>query len=282
MPRQQLPSLVDGFLRDPDKRAYIETFPGNISPTRDDSPYFFNFAKWQHPIDSIARISDVPSISQGNPFFLFAQLLLSVVLSAALILAPLRRTQQQPVRGRLALLGYFSALGMGFILLEIAIIQKLTLLLGQPIYSLTVTLFSLLIFTGLGSLFFAGRFTGTRSIWLVPAGIVLYVAAFNFGSGTLVDAVIGSELPVRVATAVLVLAPLGVLLGIPFAYGLRVTDELAPSLTPWAWAINGCLSVIGSILSVIVSMNFGFSSVLWLAAGVYLLGFSALARARRA
>jgi hypothetical protein len=70
-----------------------------------------------------------------------------------------------------------------------------------------------------------------------------------------------------------------VLLGIPFAHGLRVTNTLAPSLTPWAWAINGCLSVIGSILSVIVSMNFGFAAVLWCAAGVYALGFAALARA---
>ena len=281
-PDHPLDNLADAFLRSPDKDGFIAKFPGKITPTQDDSPYFFNFAKWQDPIGSLQGISDVPSVSQGNPFMLFAQLLLSALLSVVLIVWPLLRTRELPRRGTLGLLGYFSALGMGFILLEIAMIQKLTLLLGQPIFSLTVTLFSLLVFTGLGSLFFAGRLLGSRAIWLVPAGIVLYIALFNLFSGALVHAVIGAQLPARIATAVLVLAPIGVLLGIPFAHGLRVTNTIAPSLTPWAWAINGCLSVIGSILSVIVSMNFGFAAVLWCAAGVYVLGFAALARATRA
>jgi spermidine synthase len=280
MPDRPLHNPIDAFLRSPAKDEYIAEFPGKITPTEDDSPYFFNFAKWQDPIGSLQGISDIPSISQGNPFLLFAQLLLSALLSAVLIVWPLLRTRDLPRRGTLGLLGYFSALGMGFILLEIAMIQKLTLLLGQPIFSLTVTLFSLLVFTGLGSLFFARRL-GSRTIWLVPAGILLYVALFNLGSGALVHAVIGSQLPVRITVAVLVLAPIGVLLGVPFAYGLRVTSTLAPSLTPWAWAINGCLSVIGSILSVIVSMNFGFASVLWMAAIVYALGFVSLQRATR-
>jgi SAM-dependent methyltransferase len=281
-PARPLQSMIDTFLRSPDKDGFIARFPGKITPTEDDSPYFFNFARWDDPIGSLKGISDIPSVSQGNPFMLFAQLLLSALLSAVLIVWPLLRTRELPPRGTLGLLGYFSALGMGFILLEIAVIQKLTLLLGQPIFSLTVTLFSLLVFTGLGSLLFARRLLESRAIWLVPAGIVLYVALFNLGSGALVSAVIGAQLPVRITVAVLALAPIGVLLGIPFAHGLRVTSTLAPNLTPWAWAINGCLSVIGSILSVIVSMNFGFAVVLWCAAAVYALGFVALHLATRA
>ena len=78
------------------------------------------------------------------------------------------------------------------------------------------------------------------------------------------------------------LAPLGLLLGIPFAYGLRITAEHAPELTPWAWAINGCMSVIGSILTVVVSMNFGFSAVLWIASLIYVAGFYALQQLPRA
>jgi hypothetical protein len=219
----------------------------------------------------------VPAVSQGNPFFLLSQLLLSMVLSAALIIWPLTRQARKPGRGALRLLAFFSALGIGFISIEVALLQKLTLLLGQPVYSLTVTLFSLLIFTGLGSLYLAPRFAaGTRSIWLIPAGIALYLALFNLGSGAVVSAAIGAELPWRIAVAVLMLAPLGVLLGVPFAYGLRVANEYDPQLIPWAWAINGCLSVVGSILTVVISMNFGFTVVLWSASVVYALGFACL------
>jgi hypothetical protein len=72
------------------------------------------------------------------------------------------------------------------------------------------------------------------------------------------------------------LAPLGLLLGVPFAHGLRTASEYDAWLGPWAWAINGCASVIGSIATVVLSMNFGFTFVLWTAAAVYVLGFAAL------
>jgi hypothetical protein len=277
LPDRPLPGFIDDFVRAPDKQKAIDAFPEDISPTTDDRPYFFNFTKWRHPIESIRHIGDVPAISQGNPFFLLSQLLLSVVLSAALIIWPLTRQAQKPGRGALRLLAYFSALGIGFISVEVALLQKLTLLLGQPVYSLTVTLFSLLIFTGLGSLYVAPRFApGTRSIWLIPAGIAIYLALFNLGSGAVVSAAIGAALPWRIAVTVLMLAPLGLLLGVPFAYGLRVANEYDPQLIPWAWAINGCLSVVGSILTVVISMNFGFSVVLWSASVVYVLGFACL------
>jgi hypothetical protein len=213
-------------------------------------------------------------VSQGNPFFLLAQLLLSLVLSGLLIVWPLSRQRGLPGQGTARLLVFFSALGVGFISIEIAMLQKLTLLLGQPVYSLTVTLFSLLVFTGFGSLQLAPRFK--RSIWMVPVGILLYVALFNGFSASVIALLIGSSLPLRIAASVVLLAPLGLLLGVPFAYGLRIAHEFDPRLTPWAWAINGCLSVVGSILTVVVSMNFGFAVVLWMAAVAYLLGFAAL------
>jgi spermidine synthase len=277
LPNRPLPALLDQFLRSSDKQKVIDAFPENIAPTSDDRPYFFNFTKWQHPIDSIRHIGDIPAVSQGNPFFLLAQLLLSVVLSALLIIWPLSRQQGLPGLGAARLLVFFSALGIGFISIEITMLQKLTLLLGQPVYSLTVTLFSLLIFAGLGSSQLAPRLSkGGRAIWIVPVGILAYVALFNACSASLIASWIGAALPLRIAVSLLLLAPLGLLLGVPFAYGLRVAHECDPRLTPWAWAINGCLSVVGSILTVVVSMNFGFAVVLWLAALVYLVGFVAL------
>ncbi len=275
--RPGLGGVVEDFVRSNDKQKIIDEFPENIEPTEDDKPYFFNFTKWQNPIEAIRRIDDIPAISQGNPFFVLTQLLLSISLSVALIIWPLARKSGLPKAGAGRILVFFSALGVGFISIEIAVIQKLTLLLGQPVYSLTVTLFSLLVFTGIGSLRFARKVQpGTVSAWVVPVALALYIGLINLSSPWIVSQLIATALPVRIAASVLMLAPLGLLLGIPFAYGLRVTSTHSPQLTTWAWAINGFLSVVGSILTVVISMNFGFSAVLWLAALVYIVGFAAL------
>jgi spermidine synthase len=280
MPSRRSTGPLEDFIRSSDKQRIIDAFPMDISPTNDDRPYFFNYTKWRQPIESIRYLGHIPSVSQGNPFFILSQLLLSIVLSAALILVPLaKRVHLQGRRARGYLL-YFSGLGLGFISIEIAVIQKLTLFLGQPVYSLTVTLFSLLVFTGLGSLGLAGRFgrlgRGDRRIWLVPLAIALYLGLFALGSETLVARGIGLSLPLRISLTTLSLAPLGLLLGVPFAYGMRLLDQEAPELAPLAWAINGCLSVVGSILTVVISMNFGFASVLWTAAAVYIAAFASL------
>jgi hypothetical protein len=166
---------------------------------------------------------------------------------------------------------------------EIAAIQKLTLLLGQPVYSLTVTLASLLVFSGLGSVLWGSHFSARdRRVLVVPALLALYLALWAFGSPLIVEQLIAFPLPLRIAGACALLAPLGLLLGIPFAHGLRVLDERAPALTPWAWAVNGCFGVVGSVLTVVLSMNFGFAAVLWIAALVYALAFAALDSTRPA
>jgi hypothetical protein len=280
LPGRPSTGQVEDFIRSKDKQRIIDAFPMDITPTHDDRPYFFNYTKWQHPVESIRYLGHIPSVSQGNPFFILTQLLLSIVLSAGLILVPLAK--QVHLQGPCArrYLAYFSGLGLGFISIEIAVIQKLTLFLGQPVYSLTVTLFSLLVFTGLGSLGLAGQFgrlgRGDPRIWLVPLGIALYLGLFVLASEALVTRCIGLSLPLRIAITTLSLAPLGLLLGVPFAYGMRLLDQDAPELAPLAWAVNGCLSVVGSILTVVISMNFGFASVLWTAAAVYIAAFASL------
>ncbi|HEX4334939.1 MAG TPA: hypothetical protein VH062_03435 [Polyangiaceae bacterium] len=277
-PKDMREGPVDRFIREPDKQSLIDAFPMNISPTIDDKPYFFNYARWQHPIASVQRIDDIPSASQGNPMLILSQLLVSIVLSALLIVYPIaRRSDDLPKTGKGRYFIYFAGLGLGFIFIEVAAIQKLTLFLGQPVYSLTVTLFSLLVFTGLGSLLFAGRLSPRdRRAWAIPLGIALFIAIFLGGSSLFVSHLIGLPVAVRIALAALLLCPVGILLGIPFAYGLRVVADNHPALTSWAWAINGSVSVVGSILTVIVSMNFGFTAVMCCAVVAYLVAFAAL------
>jgi spermidine synthase len=273
---------IENFIRSDDMAGFIENFPMNVTPTTDDRPYFFNYAKWRHPIDSIEHMHDVPSVSQGNPFFILSQLGVSIFLSLLLIVIPIARRGGLPRRGSFPFFVYFAGLGLGFISVEVAVIQKLTLFLGEPVYSLTVTLFSLLVFTGIGSMALANRFApDDKRVWFVPASLALYLVSFRFISAYLVGHFITSPLPSRLIMAALVLAPLGVLLGFPFAFGLRVLEKRSPRLLPWAWAINGCLSVVGSILTVIVSMNLGFSAVLMVAAVVYVVAFASLLVTKR-
>ena len=231
----------------------------------------------QHPIASAQRIADIPSASQGNPFLLLSQLLLSIVLSGALVVFPVARRSDAPRTGKARFFVYFAGLGLGFIFIEVSSIQKLALFLGQPVYSLTVTLFSLLVFTGLGSLLFAGRLAPDDArAWRIPLGVVAALGLFLFGSSFCVSHLIGLPLALRICLAVLLLAPLGLLLGVPFAHGLRVASAHHPALTSWAWAINGSMSVVGSILTVVLSMNFGFTVVMCSAALVYVVAFWAL------
>lgn len=277
MPNRPRTGWIESFIRAKDKPTLIEQFPLNIAPVNDDRPYFFNYLKWKNPFLSVEHIEAPTALSQGNPVFILAQLLLSIALSVGLIVYPLARGQGFPRKQSRPFLWYFSALGVGFISVELAIIQKLTLFLGQPVYSLTVTLFGLLIFAGIGSLVVAERIPpGSRQAAWIPIAIFLYLALLNLGIHSLVDACIGAPLPIRIAITLAVLAPLGMLLGVPFAYGLRVAQTVDPRIVPWAWAVNGCLSVVGSILSVVVSMNLGFSAVLWIASVIYPLGYFAL------
>lgn len=271
--------VVEQFILSDEKERFIDEFPRDISPTSDDRPYFFNFSKWRDPLASRRYVREPTSVAQGNPFLLLSHLSLSVVFGLVLILLPLTRLGRLPRVGEARYLAYFSGLGLGFIAIEVSLLQKLTVFLGHPIYSITVTLFSLLTFTGLGSLLLAGRIaTDDRRIWAIPLGVMAFLIGCASFSANFVSAFIELPLPARIALTIALLAPVGLLLGVPFAYGLRVLNERNPALIPWAWAVNGCLSVVGSIVTAILSMNFGFNAVLLLAGGIYLVAFLALRR----
>lgn len=279
LPNLRTDSLLDTFIRSTEKAAFIRDFPRDISPTTDDRPYFFNFSKWRNPFAAAAHITEPTSISQGNPLFILGQLAVSIVLAACLVILPLSwsRAGRGDPTGRGRILLYFSCLGMGFIALEIGLIQKLTLFLGHPIYSITVTLCSMLVFTGLGSLLSGRWFDRLEArVWLVPALLTVLVTAFLTVSPALVSRSIAQPLPVRVAVATALLGPIGFVVGIPFAYGIRLLNRSNPTLIPWVWAVNACLTVIGSILTVILSMNFGFRVVLEFAVVMYWIGFAVL------
>jgi hypothetical protein len=193
---------------------------------------------------------------------------IAIVFACVFLLLPflaIRRTWLAlPHKARSA--AYFASLGLGFMFFEICLIQKLTLFLGFPTYSLTVTLMALLVFTGLGSLatpLYHRR--PDRKLALLLLVVLASGAFYRFGMDAVTSQLMAAPLAVRVVTAIAFIAPLGLALGAFMPLGLsalaRVTEH-GREYVAWGWAVNGFASVLGSVLTTILSMTFGFGVVL--------------------
>jgi len=204
----------------------------------------------------------------------------SVVIAAILILLPLLKFARKGLRvpNRGSFLIYFAALGLGFIMIEIALLQRFTLFIGQPVYTFAAVLAALLIFTGIGA-GLSDRFgTAPRKnlrtiVPLIMVALLLTALLMPY----IFNAALGWPLLGRVVMSIVILAPLGVLLGMPFPSGLRIVGEEAPALVPWAWGVNGFFTVIGTVGALILGMAFGFKVVLIMALLCYLAALSAVA-----
>jgi hypothetical protein len=196
-----------------------------------------------------------------------------------MILAPLLRSKERRlnVNGRLAFFTYFGCLGLGFILIEIVLLQKLSLFLGQPIYTFAVVLGSLLICSGIGS-YLAGRVDEVSSdrLSLYVVAIVALIVSALLLLPKVLSWTLGFSFPWRMCIAILLIAPLGVPLGVPFPTGLRMIEKEASLLVPWAWAVNSFFTVIGSVIAIILGMTLGFTAVLAIAAALYAVALVAI------
>lgn len=245
----------------PDRAQFLARYPLDLSATTDDRPFYFHTTRLRDQF----RAALGQQMLFGNGL---SALLTLFGLSAALVLlfviGPLVVSAERPGAGWGAWLGYFGALGAGFMLFEVAILQRFVLLLGHPVYSLTVTLFSLLLGTGLGSLI--GRRIRPERVKAVTLRALLGVAAVGSLASLLlarvVDVAIPWPLAERIAFAVALVTPLGVLLGICLPGGMRLLHAARAQIVPWAWGINGALSVVGATLATFMAMNWGFSITL--------------------
>ncbi|MFQ5587029.1 MAG: hypothetical protein ACE5GF_09470 [Thermodesulfobacteriota bacterium] len=197
-----------------------------------------------------------------------------------LIMAPLLR-----VKGRGARRGtfvttiiYFSSIGLGFMFMEIVLIQRMIPLLGEPIYAISAVLFTLLISTGVGS-YLSGYFRVIeRCSRHVLLTLPLLIVAYLLILGGLVDGMSGMGLASRYVATFLTLFPLGAAMGIPFPAGISILSEKRGDLIPWAWCINGSFSVVSSTLAMMVALVSGFQAVQTLSALFYLIAWLALVR----
>jgi hypothetical protein len=255
----------------PDRHAFYRAYSTDVTPTTDDRPFFFHTTKVKDQLG----VAFGRSMLFGNGLSALITLIgISGVLVLAFVVGPL-------ALGGRSLLGsgwprwltYFGLLGAAFMLVEVALLQRFVLLLGHPVYSLAVTLFSLLLGTGIGS-FFSRRLGDARlrrSVTVALAGLAALGLVAIVVLPPLIRAAIVLPLAARLALAVAVLLPAGMLMGVPLPAGVRLLSARTPELLPWAWAMNGALSVLGSTLAVFIAMNWGFSVTLVAGAGLYLL-----------
>jgi spermidine synthase len=260
-----------------DRHSFYDRYAKDIRPTTDNRPFFFHTTKLKNQFE----VAFGRSMLFGNGLSALLTLLgISLALVVLFVIGPLVLADRGAPRapGWLAWLAYFSALGAGFMLIEVSVLQRFVLLLGHPVYSLTVTLFSLLLGTGLGAAWSRGF--DERTLRRAAARGLVAIAAVALVVGFVVEPLVAWAIPftraVRMAIAVGTLVPIGVVLGIPMPTGLRILSLRAPELVAWAWGMNGALSVLGATLAIFIAMNWGFGATLLTASTTYLIGLAAL------
>jgi predicted membrane-bound spermidine synthase len=271
-------------LPDAELKTYLEKYPYQVGPVRDDAPFFWHFARFRDAIFAPIQGSVIDHEDSIAEQVTLAFLAVVIVLAAVFLLLPLvtirKAWGEMPHKAASAV--YFASLGIGFMFIEVAVMQKLTLLLGYPTYALSVTLFGLLLSSGFGS-YLSSRYQGTRSKLLAMAlgGLSLVVLLAIVALPSLIDAFVGRALALRIFVAMFIIAPAGLSLGVFMPLGLRTVSRLTDrsrEYVAWVWAINGFFSVIASILSTILAMVVGFRVLLLLSLGIYLIGALALSR----
>ena len=246
-------------LRGPAREDFLARYKFNVRPATDERPYFFHSFRWS-ALPELLRLrarGGMPLLEWGY-LVLVAGLAQALAAALVLILLPLAWFRRGPSA---RLIGYFGSIGLGFLFIEIAFMQRLTLFLGHPLYAIAVVLAAFLVFGGLGSGFSAR--IGERHARLVPI-VVALVAVIVLLLVRLLP--LGSPDAAKIAMSIALVAPLAFAMGMPFPLGLR---GLATDDVPWAWGINGTASVIASMLATLVAVHFGFSVLVLLAAALY-------------
>jgi len=261
----------------PDRWRFYADYGQDIRPTTDDRPFFFHTTK----LEDQFHVAFGRSMLFGNGLSALLTLMaISVTLVALFVLGPLAlaRAGGAPARGWFAWLVYFGALGAGFMLIEVSLLQRFVLLLGHPVYSLTVTLFSLLLGTGAGAAWSRRLREPTlrRSAAVALAAIAALAVVAVAAVAPLVTWAIPFSRGVRILIASATLVPMGMVLGIPMPAGLRLLNARAPQMVTWAWGMNGALSVVGATLAIFIAMNWGFSVTFLAASATYLIGLFAI------
>jgi hypothetical protein len=242
---------------------FYDMFETKVYPVTDDNPYFLSFEK---------------PLPQAVEVLLYA----SVGIVAIFLLVPFawmrKRRGEKEVDtkkteiGIATMIPYFAALGVGFILIELALLQKLILLMGNPTMTFALLLFTLLISSGAGSLL-SSRIAknNMKNLVFVIGGIaglgILYVLFLP----SIIYSTLAEPFEVKAAVSIAILAPIGFLMGMPLPTGMRLLKVHTPDYIPWMWAVNGAFSVLGAVLAIALGIMYGSSIAMILGILIYLI-----------
>ena len=260
--------------------VFLRDYKFHVAPATDDRPYFFRFFKWRVLPELLSlRGRGGNALIEWGYLIVIATLVQAVLASALLILAPLVRLR----RGRAGapagfgegtrVVVYFFALGLAFLFVEIAFIERFTLFLGHPLYAAAVVLSGFLVCAGLGSGVSARlqQRLGGAAIGVAVAAIAAVASAYLVALPPLFAALRPAPDAAKIALSIALIAPLAFAMGMPFPLGLARLARRAPGWIPWAWAINGCASVVSAVLAIVLAIHLGFTAVVGLAVALYIV-----------
>lgn len=267
VPGTDLPTPFRDLLLAPDVNRFYTSYPFDVRPVSDDRPFFFYTVQpsdvWQFMVHASRKTADY-KVNSALPvlFKLIAISLVAVIV--ILSLPPLLLGHRLPrEKGIIRALSFFLFIGIGYILIQVALIQKFVLFLGHPTYALTVIIFSMLLSSGLGS--FASKRLVRADVKRLGGALILIVAAI-FVLAMLVTPVteggVALPFPVKVLISVLLISPVGLAMGMPFPTGLTLLESVSSKSVRWAWAINAASSVLGSAAAMFLAIYLGLQLTL--------------------
>jgi spermidine synthase len=274
------------LIRGQDAMAFSKAYAYDVSPVTDNAPFFFFTLK----PEQVFRGSDQGGIDWKVNLgiaILGIVLLVSVAAVFAFLVLPLALSPETRSGGGLRVL-YFIAIGLGYIMVEIAFIQRFVLFLGYPTYALTVVVFLMLLSSGAGSLVSRRWFGEPTRVVLALAFIVAALLIYVFVLPRLLESMIGLAFAAKLLVSALLLLPLGFTMGMPFPSGLRALasdgDQTHPQhgAVEWAWSMNAASSVLGSVLAIVIAIQFGLTTTLACGAAAYALAILLLPTFRKA
>jgi hypothetical protein len=263
------------LLRTSDPKAFYENYRYDVSPVTDNRPFFFYTVQPRDLLNFVKGPSDSADykINRAVPL-LFGLMGISVLSTLiVLLLPPLLLGSRLPSEpGVRRFLLYFVCLGVGYIVVQVALIQKFVMLLGNPTYALTVIIFSMLVASGLGSSFSKRilRHAPERLIYVL-IGVAVLVAALAFAAPLVSSIAVAWPLPARCLVTSLLIAPVAFFMGMPFPAGLERLERWHKPSVRWAWALNAASSVLGSATAIFLAIYLGLREALIVGAMLYVI-----------
>ena len=263
------------LLLSPDPDKFLAQYPFDVAPVDDDRPFFFYTVQTGELLKYLTNSSKAADYKINRAVPLLIELLGISMLATIVVLAlpPLLLRARLPAEpGLRGFLLYFVCLGAGYIMIQVALIQKFVLFLGHPTYALTVIVFSMLIWSGLGSFYsrrlIRGAYRGRLIVTLI--GVAGAVALLAFAASPISEFGVGWPLPAKIIVTVGLIAPAAFLMGVPFPTGLTWLEMRFPQAVRWAWSLNAASSVMGSAAAIFLAIHIGLRATVLVGAGLYL------------